>query len=241
MKEENEINDDLRQLLDSLETHGKNTRRQQQLSDLIDRLAEAEKMVEMPRQRRKLTPLWWAIGTAAACLLLWFVIKPAEQPVETPNAPQLAENPILGDTLSTEVEVVAPIQTPVIQQEPIAETEPKTVAKPTTKAEKPLERAPIEKEEAPLLAEAEEPQPVDFVPLETLQPVFQAQDEPLVAQTQITTRRVIRSEHLVGHDKLEKQPEEKPTKRRVLEGKTLFGQPQDPYMKNGMLAMEIKF
>ena len=38
MKEEKELNDDLEQLFDTLEEHGRNTRRQQQLSDLIDRL-----------------------------------------------------------------------------------------------------------------------------------------------------------------------------------------------------------
>ena len=38
MKEENELNDDLKQLLGALEEHGCNTRRQAQLSDLIDNL-----------------------------------------------------------------------------------------------------------------------------------------------------------------------------------------------------------
>ena len=40
MKNENELNDDLKQLLDTLEEHGRNARRQAQLSDLIDSLAE---------------------------------------------------------------------------------------------------------------------------------------------------------------------------------------------------------
>lgn len=40
MTTENEMNEELRQLLDSLEEHGKNVRRQKQLGDLIDRLAE---------------------------------------------------------------------------------------------------------------------------------------------------------------------------------------------------------
>ena len=57
MKQENERNDELQQLLDALEQHGNNTRRQQQLSDLIDRLAEEEKTVVMP-QKRKFGGLW---------------------------------------------------------------------------------------------------------------------------------------------------------------------------------------
>ena len=39
MKDENELNNDLKQLLDTLEEHGRNAERQQQLGDLIDRLA----------------------------------------------------------------------------------------------------------------------------------------------------------------------------------------------------------
>ena len=42
MNTENEINEEVRQLLDSLEEHGKNARRQQDLSDLIDQLSEKE-------------------------------------------------------------------------------------------------------------------------------------------------------------------------------------------------------
>ena len=38
MNTENEMNEEVRQLLDSLEEHGKNARRQQDLSDLIDSL-----------------------------------------------------------------------------------------------------------------------------------------------------------------------------------------------------------
>ena len=38
MKEENEITEEVRQLLDSLEQHGHNVRRQKELSDLIDHL-----------------------------------------------------------------------------------------------------------------------------------------------------------------------------------------------------------
>ena len=41
----NEINEEVRQLLNSLEEHGKNTRRQKELGDLIDHLADEEKAV----------------------------------------------------------------------------------------------------------------------------------------------------------------------------------------------------
>ena len=76
MNTENEMNEEVRQLLDSLEEHGKNARRQKELGDLIDRLADEEKTVAMPHKHRTLTPLWWAMGVAAACLLLWLLVKP---------------------------------------------------------------------------------------------------------------------------------------------------------------------
>ena len=72
MKFENEINAEVSQLLESLEKHGKNARRQKELGDLIESLAKAE----MSHKRRKLIPLWWAISTAAAVLLLWLLAKP---------------------------------------------------------------------------------------------------------------------------------------------------------------------
>ena len=61
-------------------------------------------------------------------------------------------------------------------------------------------------------------------------------EEPLAVQS--PKRRVIRSENLVGHERREKQAVE-PQLNRSWENKTIFGQPQDPNMKNGMLAMEI--
>ena len=43
MKPENEMTDEVRQLLDSLEEHGKNARRQKDLEALIDGLSEERK------------------------------------------------------------------------------------------------------------------------------------------------------------------------------------------------------
>ena len=73
MKEENEITQEVKELLDSLEQHGANARRQKELSDLIDRM---EAGLGTPlrgassTKQRKLYPIWWIVGAAAACLLL---------------------------------------------------------------------------------------------------------------------------------------------------------------------------
>ena len=42
MNTENEMNEEVRRLLDSLEEHGKNARRQKELGELIDQLSEKE-------------------------------------------------------------------------------------------------------------------------------------------------------------------------------------------------------
>ena len=64
---------------------------------------------------------------------------------------------------------------------------------------------------------------------------------PTVEETPIAVqkpqRRVIRSLNLVCY---ECQRDPKPTYKPSLEDKTLFGQPQDPNMKNGALAFEFK-
>ena len=40
MKTENEINKEIERMLSSMEKHGRNVKRQRELSDLMDRLAE---------------------------------------------------------------------------------------------------------------------------------------------------------------------------------------------------------
>ena len=100
----NEINEEVRQLLNSLEEHGKNTRRQKELGDLIDRLANEEKTVAMPRKHRKLTPLWLAMGAAAACLLLWLLVKPNAKQQPEMEQEILVEETKAVDSVKTEVD-----------------------------------------------------------------------------------------------------------------------------------------
>ncbi len=239
MKEENEINDELRQLLDTLDEHGKNTRRQQQLSDLIDHLAEEEKTAILPQKQRKFTLLWWAMGAAAVCLLLWLILKPTENQID--NKEQwLAKETLPTDTVAVEIsEEIAPAQEPVLVQEPIAEKTPIKVTKPKTKKEKLFETTRIETEKAPVLAQVEETETVDSVETKPTTTLNELPQESLALESQVPKRRVIKSESLVGYGKMDKQPEINSAKQPVLEDKTIFGQPQDPNMKNGMLAMEI--
>ena len=60
-------------------------------------------------------------------------------------------------------------------------------------------------------------------------------EEPIAVQS--PQRRVIRSLNLVCYE-CQKEPEY--LTKTNYEDKTIFGQPQDPNMKNGSLAFEVK-
>ena len=240
MKEEKERNDDLKQLLDALEEHGRNAKRQQQLSDLIDQLAAQEKTVEMPRKRRKLVPLWWAMGAAAACLLLWLLVKPT-----TKQTPEMEEKNLVE---VEKVEATEPIMTeennvvieePDVKEELLAEEMPAVPKKTPTKVGKPKMKVVEEKPEEPILAEVIPTKPAKSADIENIG----SNTIPTVNETPVTVqkpqRRVIRSLNLVCYE-CQKDPEYEFATKPNMDNKTLFGQPQDPNMKNGSLAFELK-
>ena len=233
MNTENEMNEEVRQLLDSLEEHGKNARRQKELGDLIDRLADEEKAVAMPRKHRKLTPLWWVMGVAAACLLLWLLVKPnAKQQPEMEQKILVEETKNL-DSVKTEVDE-AVFEKPVVNETYLAEETPIDPQNAPMKKEKPKTQIIEEVVEQPMLAEVKPTEPKDTTNIGSN--IIPTENETPSA-VQKPQRRVIRSLNLVCYE-CQKDPEffTKP----VMEDRTLFGQPQDPNMKNGSLALEIK-
>ena len=233
MNTENEMNEEVRQLLDSLEEHGKNVRRQQELSDLIDRLAEEEKTVEIPRKHRKFTPLWWVLGAAAACLLLWLLVKPNAKQQPEMEQKILVEETKTVDSVKTEVND-AVFEQPDANETVLAEETPVVPQNTPMKKEKPKTQIIEEVIEQPLLAEVKPTEPKDTTNIgsNTIPP-----ENETPSAVQKPQRRVIRSLNLVCYE-CQKEPElyTKP----VMEDRTLFGQPQDPNMKNGSLAFEIK-
>jgi len=254
MNTENEMNEEVRQLLDSLEEHGKNARRQKELGDLIDSLEtsvpslrgtkQSRKQVEPldcfvvpPRndaKRRKLYPLWWAMGAAAACLLLWLLVKPNTK--QTPEMEQeiLVEETNTVDSTKAEIKDFN-LEEPVINNEVLL-AEETTVApqKVQIQKEKPRKEVVEKMEEQPILAEVIPTDPQDTTNIGSNTIPTENETPSTVQKPQ---RRVIRSLNLVCYE-CQKDPEffTKP----VMEDRTLFGQPQDPYMKNGSLAFEIK-
>ncbi|MBQ4398283.1 MAG: hypothetical protein IJQ11_15290 [Bacteroidales bacterium] len=233
MNTENEINEEVRQLLDSLEEHGKNARRQKELGDLIDRLADEEKTVAMPHKHRTLTPLWWAMGAAAACLLLWLLVKPSAKQQPEMEQEILVEETKAVDSVKTEVND-AVFERPVANETFLAEETPVVPQNAPMKKEKPKTQIIEEVVEQPMLAEVKPTEPHDTTNIGSNTIPTENETPSAVQKPQ---RRVIRSLNLVCYE-CQKDPEffTKP----VMEDRTLFGQPQDPNMKNGSLALEIK-
>ena len=233
MNTENEMNEEVRQLLDSLEEHGKNARRQKELGDLIDRLADEEKTVAMPHKHRTLTPIWWAMGAAAACLLLWLLVKPNAKQQPEMEQEILVEETKAVDSVKTEVND-AVFEQPVANETYLAEETPVVPQNTPMKKEKPKTQIIEEVVEQPMLAEVKPTEPKDTTNIGSNTIPTENETPSAVQKPQ---RRVIRSLNLVCYE-CQKDPEFfiKP----VMEDRTLFGQPQDPNMKNGSLALEIK-
>ena len=236
MKEENEITQEVRDLLDSLEQHGQNARRQKELSDLIDSLAGEEKLAEANYKHRKLYPLWWIVGAAAACLLLWLLTRPALKETSNMKEEILVEEFGVKDTLQEEEEALEEV---VILEEPVPEQllAEESPIKPTiqkTKAPKPTPKDIKE----PMLAENTAIESTKTETIDTSNigsnPITVI-EEPIAVQS--PQRRVIRSLNLVCYE-CQKEPEY--LTKTNYEDKTIFGQPQDPNMKNGSLAFELK-
>ena len=239
MKEEIDHNDELKQLLDALEEHGRNTRRQAQLSELIDQLTDQEKTIEMPRKRRKLVPLWWAMGAAAACLLLWLLVKPTTKQIPEMEEKNLVEVEKVEVTEPMTEENNVVIEEPDVKEELLAEEMPAVPKKTPIKVEKPRMKVIEEKSEESVLAEVIPTEPAIQTDTENIE----SNTIPTVNETPIAVqkpqRRVIRSLNLVCYE-CQKEPDHEFVTKPNVDNRTLFGQPQDPNMKNGALAFEFK-
>ena len=269
MKPEKEMNEEVRQLLDSLEEHGKNARRQQQLSELIDGLS-GERKTENGERRTFRFPLsvfrfWWAIGAAAAVLLLWLMIKSATKKTPNMNEEILVEGTIPMDSLKTEVKNEVKevnLEQPIIEEVLLAEETPSKPAKPEpiapqkpdTKTEKPNEIIVEKPEEIvgeeKLLAEATPSESAEKTDTSTVESnnipaSIEENLSPLtshLAPQSSPQRRVIRSLNLVCYE-CQKEPEIETSQFSILNSQfptTLFGQAKDPNMKNGAMTFELK-
>ena len=268
MNTENDMNEEVRQLLDSLEEHGKNARRQQGLSDLIDSLeasgtslrggttkqsrCEATSQSEasasdetssldcfVPRddeKRRRLIPLWWAMGAAAACLLIWLLAKPNMKQTPDMEENNLVEKVEATDSVKVEENV---IEEPMVMEELLAEETPSVPQKTPTKMERPRMQVTEEKAEEPILVEVIHEEPITPTDTENIGSNTIPTVNETPADNQKPQRKVIRRLDLVCYE-CRKEPEPEVGPKPNVDNRTLFGQPQDPNMKNGSLAFEFK-
>jgi hypothetical protein len=173
------------------------------------------------------------MGAAAACLLLWLLVKPNTK--QTPEMEQeiLVEETKTVDSVKTEVND-AVFEQPVANETFLAEETPIVPQNAPMKKEKPKTQIIEEVVEQPMLAEVKPTEPKDTTNIGSNTIPTENETPSAVQKPQ---RRVIRSLNLVCYE-CRKDPEffTKP----VMEDRTLFGQPQDPNMKNGSLALEIK-
>ena len=239
MNNENEMNEEVRQLLDSMEEHGRNAKRQQRLGDLIDQLDAQEKTVETPSKRRTLTPLWWVMGAAAAVLLFWLLFKPNMKQASDMEEQNLVEKVETTDSIKAEANNVV-IEEPIVVEELLAEETPAVSKKTPTKAEKSKMEVAKEMAKEPVLAEIVPTDPISSNDTEDIgsDTISTVNEEPSTIQK--SQRRVIRSLNLVCFECQKESVNEYELKPDV-GNRTLFGQPQDPNMKNGSLALEFKF
>ena len=229
MTHENEMNEELRQLLDSLEEHGKNIRRQKQLGDLIDRLAEEEKPVVISRKRRKIVPIWWAMSAAAAILLVLLLLKPNGNENPNLNNEIIAEVPETVDSVNDSVK---------IENEELLAENTLVVSKKSNTDKKKTKVKIIEKEvEQPVVTEIIPTETSDSIIIETNN-IIPENETP--SDVQKPQRRVIRSLNLVCYE-CQREPDNFQYQAvNSKSEKTLFGQPQDPNMKDGALAWQVK-
>ena len=237
MTPENEMNEELRQLLDSLEEHGKNTRRQKQLGDLIDCLVEEEKPVIIPRKRRKIVPIWWAMGAAAAILLVLLLLKPNGNENPNLNNEIIAEVPETVDSEEVEYENVI-IEEPIVKKEELLAENTIIVPKKSNTDKKKTKVEIIETEvEQPVVTEIIQSETSDTIIIETNN-IIPENETP--SDVQKPQRRVIRSLNLVCYE-CQREPDNFQYQAvNSKSEKTLFGQPQDPNMKDGALAWQVK-
>ena len=241
MTHENEMNEELRQLLDSLEEHGKNIRRQKQLGNLIDRLVEEEKPIVISRKHRKIVPIWWAMGAAAAILLVLLLLKPNGNENPYLNNEIIAEVPetvgAVDDSVTMRTEDVV-VEEPVIKKEELLAENTLDVSKKSISDKKKTSADIIEPvEEQPVIAEIIPVQPSDSIIIET-NTIMPENETPSAVQK--PQRRVIRSLNLVCYE-CQREPDNFQYQAvNSKSEKTLFGQPQDPNMKDGALAWQVK-
>ena len=175
------------------------------------------------------------MGAAAACLLIWLLVKPATKQDPDMKEEILVEETNTLDSIKTKVND-AVLEEPIILEEPLADEIPIVPQKKQIMKEKPRKDIIEKVVEQPVLEEVITTKPEDTATIGSN--TISTENETL-STVQKPQRRVIRSLNLVCYE-CQKEPEHEFTTKPNVDNRTLFGQPQDLNMKNGSLAFELK-
>ena len=235
MNEENNMEKEVKELLDTLKEYGRDQRQKKQIDDLIDSLAAKE-------TQRKTIPLWLktAIGLSA-CALLFFVLKIAQNPSETESMemahsvlPQ-DEEIVLDSVVMQEENFVENVENQVVERfvvEKKVVVAQNAVNQPKSKNDVVAKQEMVEniinhgfvQKDSLLIAQSE--------------PVFNDTVQIVDVQVEPSPRRVIRAENLVTYS----NPVRKHLNKRGKSGskeKGVIGLPQYSASEGCMLAFEI--
>ena len=235
MNEENNMEKEVKELLDTLKEYGRDQRQKKQIGDLIDSLAAKE-------TQRKTIPLWLKIAIGvAACALLFFVLKIAKHPAETETqemaqsvSPQ-SEEIVLDSVVMQEENFVENVENQVVER-PAAERKTVVAQNVVEQAERKIDADTKRK-----MTEIVENQ--EFVQIDTslvAQPALVHEDSIQIADTQPEPekRRVVRAENLVAYDDVATKHKNRRKKSRINESGAI-GLPQYSASEGCMLAFEI--
>ena len=235
MNEENNMEKEVKELLDTLKEYGRDQRQKKQIGDLIDSLAAKE-------TQRKTIPLWLktAIGISA-CALLFIVLKIAQSPSETESMemahsvlPQ-DEEIVLDSVVMQEENFVENVENQVIERS-AAEKIVVVAQNAVNQIEK---ESDIDiKQEMAEIVENQESVQSDTLLVAQTEPVPEDVSQIVDIQPKPAKRRVVSTENLVTYD--DKAPKHKNRRRKSgINENGAIGLPQYSASEGCMLAFEI--
>ena len=219
MNTEENIAPEVKELLDALAEPHANQLRQQQLGELIDRLAAQEKPITAQRNRNKHLWKWAGIAAAAACVVLFIIRLPDNNtPVATDNAVASIDVPLPQITANEETIDIQPA-TPVKQAKQRSHT--LLAQAQTVDATEIMETVTVDKPTETISTTDETVMPDPIV----------VQETPIPTKP---TQRVVACNKLVCYDC--KHKDNVANKQRMSD-KTIFGTPATTNMDEGMLML----
>ena len=204
-------NMDYEQMLATLEHAGRDARRQQELSAMIDRLAGEE-------SGKRRTALWWVSRVAAAACVLFFIVTAIRIwfiPTEN-GAPLVAEAEVPEVVLPTEPATA-------VETAPVAAQTPRVRVKPVT-----VQPAVVDEQEALIVVEEYLVEEV----VEEEPPVEEQEEEPVINQIEVLAQPVVSVAQTAEPTPEETTPAKsaKPARRSIFS--SLF-RPAEPSLMEG--------